>query len=217
MNENSKKKKRSLSSAELRQKVIYYQSEAAKYKFLSDKYEMLLSQALQSTPISEEATTEVKVALENEERVECTSYFNYSFIQEKDEPPFIYGSFVIKNSGTTTLNIPIICLKTNEADDVTIGGKIGEVDNSGDKLMGSFETWTYVHHDWRKKWIEDGELWLRPKDTSYIDPGEKLSFSGFDINFKNSNSLKPITIDGFCYFEQLTAGAKSLNSISITV
>ncbi|WP_261180677.1 hypothetical protein [Anaerobacillus sp. CMMVII] len=36
MNELNKRKKQPANSTELRQKVIYYQSEAAKYKFLSE-------------------------------------------------------------------------------------------------------------------------------------------------------------------------------------
>jgi hypothetical protein len=206
-------KKKTFSSSELRQKIIYYQSEAAKYKFLSDKYELLLSQALQNKAFNHEPVEEKQT----ENKINVTSYFNYSLIQDKESTPLIYGSFIIKNTGTVTLSTPILCLKVNEPKLTIIGGKIGEVGGAGDKLIDSFEEWSYLHQDWRGKWNELGELWLKPKQTKEIKPGGKLIFSGFDITFTSVNSIKPVIVEGYCYFEQLTSGTKSLNSISITL
>ncbi|MFN7253119.1 MAG: hypothetical protein ACK4M9_20450 [Anaerobacillus sp.] len=206
-------KRKSFNSAELRQKIIYYQSEAAKYKFLSEKYELLLSQALQSKALDNEPVKEKQI----ENIINVTAYFNYSLIQDKEGTPLIYGSFILKNTGTVTLSTPIICLKANEPKLTLIGGKIGEVGGAGDKLIDSFEEWSYLHQDWRVKWTNQGELWLKPKQTKEIKPGEKLIFSGFDITFTNLNSIKQIIVEGYCYFEQLTSGTKSLNSISITL
>ncbi|QOY34195.1 hypothetical protein AWH56_015830 [Anaerobacillus isosaccharinicus] len=207
-------KKRTLNSAELRQKVIYYQSEAVKYKFLSEKYELLLSNALQSKSLDKEPVPEKKKA---ENKIDCTAYFNYSLIQEKEANPFIYGSFVLKNTGNESLTTPIICIKVNTTQQIIIGGKIGEVDGTEEKLINSFEEWSYLHQDWRQKWNELGELWLKPKQTTEIKPGEKLVFSGFDITFHNAIRDKQVIIEGYCYFQQLTTGVKSLNKISITL
>ena len=213
MKETSNRPKKIVTSSELRQKLIYFQSEAAKYKFLADKYEFLLSQALQSKSINEETLVENKV----EDKVECTAFFNYSIIQDKENSPFIYGSYILKNTGNSSLTAPIICLKVNEPKQILIGGKIGEVDGTNDKLIDSFEEWSYLHQDWRQKWLEQGELWLKPKQTTEIKPNEKLIFSGFDIQFKNTTALKPVIVEGYCYFQQIKTGVKSLNSISITL
>lgn len=207
-------KKRAVNSAELRQKVIYYQSEAVKYKFLSEKYELLLSQVLQKKPLDDEPVPEKK---KPESKIDCTAYFNYSFIQEKEATPFIYGSFVLKNTGNEILTSPIICIKVNKPQQIIIGGKIGELAGIEGKLINSFDEWSYLHQDWRKKWNEQGELWLKPKQTTEINPGEKLVFSGFDITFQTASIDKQVIIEGYCYFQQLTTGVKSLNSISITL
>lgn len=214
MNGEKETKKTSLSSAKLRQKVIYFQSEAAKYKFLSDKYEWLISEVLKSKPLDSSLE---KVDAQNNKKAECTSYFNYSIIQDKGGDPFIYGSYILKNTGNLTLYSPVICLKVNEPKLTIIGGKIGEIESSEDKLIDSFEEWSYLHQDWRKKWQEQGELWLKPKLTTKIEPSHKLIFSGFDITFKNSTTLKPIIVEGYCYFQQINTGVKSLNSISVTL
>lgn len=206
-------KKRTVNPAELRQKVIYYQSEAAKYKFLSDKYELLLSQALQNKSLDVEPIPEKKT----ESKIDCTAYFNYSLIQEKESNPFIYGSFVLKNTGEENLTTPIICIKVNEPKQIVIGGKIGVVGDTEGKLINSFDEWSYLHQDWRQKWNDQGELWLKPKQTREIKPGDKLVFSGFDITFPNPEPIKQVIVEGYSYFQQLTAGVKSLNSISITL
>lgn len=202
------------SSKELRQKVIYFQKEAAKYKFLSEKYEILLSKALQSTHTLDKPEEDKP---NYEERSECTPFFNYTIIQDKESTPFVFGSFVLKNSGNCTLHIPIICIKVNKPASIVIGGKMGEVEGTTDKLMDSFEEWSYVSNDWRQKWNEEGELWLKPKHLKKINPGEKLVFSGFDITFNTTDTLETIIVDGFCYFQEITNGIKSLNSISITL
>lgn len=195
---------------QLKRKLTYFQSEAAKYKFLSEKYELLLSQILQSkqTEIIEPIT---------EERLEYLSYFNYSIIQEKNNVPFIYGSFIIKNCGNGTLHSPIICLKATYPKSIIIGGKIGELENSSNNLVTTFEPWTFVHEDWREKWLEQGELWLKPQQTTKLQPGEKLTFSGFDLTFKEDLSGSSIIIEGFSYFQENKHGSKALNSISITL
>ncbi|RXI98221.1 hypothetical protein DS745_17955 [Anaerobacillus alkaliphilus] len=199
--------------SEVRQKLIYYQSEAAKYKFLCDKYEYLISQALLSKNIEEQKPQEV----EKDPISDVTSYFNHSFIQDKEtNQHFIYGSFIVTNSGETTLTNPIICLKVNEPRQTIVGGKIGEVSGASNKVLSAFEEWSYLHEDWRHKWLEKGELWLKPKQTTELPPGEKLIFSGFDIKFKENHSLKQVIVEAFCYFEQLSSGRKSLNSISLT-
>lgn len=205
-------KKKMINSRELRQKLYYFQNEAAKYKFLCEKYELLISKALISKRPEVEIQKEEQVQQQKEN---CIAYFNYSIIQEKDDPtPFIYGSFIVKNIGNVSLNNPIICLKVNHPKGTVVGGKIGEVHDSEDKLFHSFEEWSYVHEDWRGKYVETGEIWLKPKQTTEIKPGEKLSFSGFDVQFHDV--AKQIIIEGFCYFQQMTDGRKSLNSISIT-
>lgn len=205
-------KKGVYSSAQLRQKVIYYQSEAAKYKFLSEKYEWLISEALQSTTIRNNETEEKNL----QEKPDSISYFNYSLIQDEQNNPYIYGSYIIKNIGTVPLDFPIVCLKVNDPNSISIGGKIGEVNGGSDKLI-SFEEWTYVHEEWKTKWKQQGELWLRPKQTKTLLPDEKLTFSGFDITFKNSEPIKQVLVEGFFYSQKIITGIKSLNSISISL
>lgn len=199
--------------AEVRQKLIYYQSEAAKYKFLCDKYEYLISQALLSKKLEAPENYEA----EKEPITDVTCYFNYSFVQDKEtNDHFIYGSFIITNVGDNPLTNPIICLKVNESQQTIIGGKIGEMNRANNKIISKFEEWSYLYDDWRKKWIEQGELWLKPKQTTELAPGEKLVFSGFDIKFKEKHSMTQVMIEGFTYFQQLPNGKNSLNSISIT-
>lgn len=209
----STNKKGVLNSAQLRQKVIYYQSEAAKYKFLSEKYEWIISQALQ---YNNGMVDEKEVEQPPQEEPNSISYFNYSLIQDETNTPLIYGNFVIKNIGSVTLHSPVICLKVNDPNRAIIGGKIGEVSGADDKLM-SFEEWAYVHDDWRKKWNEQGELWLKPKQTNTIESEGKLVFAGFDVTFTKTENLKPILIEAYFYCKEFPKGIKSLNSLSITL
>ncbi|MCD8500374.1 MAG: hypothetical protein LRY71_00170 [Bacillaceae bacterium] len=214
-------KKNPYSLTDLKQKVIYFQKEAAKYKFLADKYELLIAESLRNKEIPIERNTQANNEIEAStplKQAECISYFKYSIIQDAQASPLIHGNFLMKNIGQVALHSPVICLKINDARILTIGGKIGEISNSDEKLIsGAFHEWIYVQEDWRKKWNEDGELWLKPKNQIVLAPGEEFEFNGFDFNFIRYNRSVSINLKGYCYFAEIPSGIRSLNSISITL
>ncbi|WP_100404824.1 hypothetical protein [Bacillus solitudinis] len=192
---------------QLKQKVIHYKSEVARYKNVVNDYEKII--AKKETPVSKP----------KEMLIESTAHFNYSVLLPDldEEELLVFGNFIIRNTGTETLHHPLICIRVRPISYVRFGGKIKIRETKKDALYSTSEEWRFVHENWKSIVKDNGEYWLQPNHCEQLNPGETLNFSNFDIRIDRGITKENARIEGFAYFEELSTGIKSLNSISFSV
>ncbi|MDR7001027.1 hypothetical protein [Neobacillus niacini] len=154
-----------------------------------------------------------------EERIECQSWFSYSVmlpnIEEDEQEVMIIGNYIIKNTGTETLNKPIICIRITPPKDVRLGGKIGSITHTALMVDGSNSAaWEYIHNDWREKSLETGEHWLKPKVNAPLLSNESIAFA-YELQFPLTQKEKYVNVEGFIYFDEINQGLASLNKMTI--
>ena len=155
----------------------------------------------------------------DEKRIEAQSWFSYAVmlpnLDEDEREVIIIGNYMIKNTGNETVNNPIICIGINPTRDVRLGGKIGSAKHSAMSIDGTNTgAWEYIHTDWKKKSLETGEHWLKPKFQPLLTPGETITFA-HELSFSLLQKEKLVNVDGFAYFDEIKNGITSINKITI--
>ncbi|WP_280769241.1 hypothetical protein [Salipaludibacillus daqingensis] len=205
---------------QLKQQLLHYKSELAKYKHINHFYKKKLSlnEGDNQITFKEENFDTVDPDNKTEPLISASAYFNYSvFFPEKEEAlneTLIVGHFHIVNSGQVELNNPFIALKVTPVKAATISGKIAVTENSETVIYTSDEEWQHMHHDWKNILREKGEYWLKPSHCRVIKPGETLNFTNFDLRLNNIDSEGQIKVEGVCFSTEMTNGIPSMNQIT---
>ncbi|MFC7063876.1 hypothetical protein [Halobacillus seohaensis] len=164
---------------------------------------------------------EIKERSQESNRLDITSFFSYNVIlpNEDRKDPIIIGSFVIKNNGTAVLTDPLICLRFQPIDAFSLTAKIGSeqiIDQDYSPVPA--ETWNYINEEEGKEIAEKtGEYWLEPLSTTFLEPGELLSFTNFQIKLNKEKIDRKFKLEGFVYGEELENGLAPLNKITLNV
>ncbi|MBU8906893.1 hypothetical protein [Desertibacillus haloalkaliphilus] len=208
---------------QLQQKIIHYQSEVAKYKQeLKQVEKKLRLQQQQYRALEKNKSITPKPVLR--ESTEVTAYFTYSIvlpnIAEDEIDTFVIGNFILKNTGTTPITTPLICLKVSPIKSAKLGGKIkmSATKSATEEEMideSISEEWVYFQSDWQQKAEETGEHWLKPTITNKLEPNETLTFPNFELTLKKPEDASAILVEGFAYSEQLKEGVTALNRIIV--
>ncbi len=143
----------------------------------------------------------------HEQKIQAEAYFDYTIYPPEhgtEDPEFIItGHFNIKNTGNTTLNNPILCIRIDPISGAGLSGQIVPP-NMTDTLSIQGPTgkkgWKYVYEDWMERIKTKGEYWITPIQPVQIKPGETESLSNFQVILHPLDNNKHTTIDGFVYF-----------------
>lgn len=154
-----------------------------------------------------------------QENVGGLTWFNYAVMlpdmDEEEREITIIGNFIIKNTGNTTLNNPIICIRTNPPQNVRLGGKIGSVSHTALMIDGTnTESWNYIFDNWKEKSMETGEHILKPNHCRQIKPGENLTFAK-ELRISTLCEQSFVVIEGYFYCDEMKNGIPALNNITI--
>ncbi|WP_057767275.1 hypothetical protein [Cytobacillus praedii] len=155
------------------------------------------------------------------ETAEACVWFSYTVMlpenDEDDNEVTVIGNMIIKNTGTSVLNTPMICIRIKPPEDVRLGGKIGSVTHTALMIDGTnSESWHYFHDNWKEQAEKTGEHWLKPNRHLKLEPGEKLSFEN-ELRIPTTKREKFVLIEGFFYSEEIKNGIRTLNNISINL
>lgn len=150
---------------------------------------------------------------------EGLTWFNYAVmlpdIDEDEKELTVIGSFNIKNTGTSLLKNPIICIRIKPSHDVRLGGKIGSATHTALTIDGTnTEAWHYIDDNWKEKTLETGEHWLKPNQCKQLEPGKTLAFST-EIRILTTKREGYVIIEGFFYCDEINNGFPALNTITI--
>jgi hypothetical protein len=156
-----------------------------------------------------------------ETKAEVHSWFNYTImlpaIDEDEHEVMIIGNYIIKNTGTQTITNPLICIRISPSNDVRLGGKIGSVTHTALTIDGTNTgAWEYIYSDWKKKSMDSGEHWLKPKKLQQLAPEESIAFS-HELFFSLKQKEKTVNVDGFAYFDELKNGTAAINKITVNL
>ena len=115
----------------------------------------------------------------------------------------INGSLYMKNTGTSVLRSPVICIKVTPAESAALQGQIIPprlVSGLSTKSNGAEKGWKYVYEDWRERIRTKGEYWITPIQPLEILPNDFVFiFVGRLVSDKGIN--------------ELTAAFKKLNNL----
>lgn len=170
----------------------------------------ILSKLMEYHQLNQFYLNELKDALlPRVNRLECIAYFTYSLhlAHNPEEESFCLGSFHIQNIGNQPLSNPFIHITLSQDAPFFLEGKL--VNNKmtlSKKLTGGWERM----NDRANRF----EYHLRPIGKTSILPGETLSFSNFQLNWKPSSSYFGSMI-GTLFCDQHPEGVSALNSINI--
>ncbi|MED3552004.1 hypothetical protein [Cytobacillus praedii] len=153
------------------------------------------------------------------ETAEACVWFSYAVMlpenDEDDKEVTVIGNMIIKNTGTSVLNTPMICIRIKPPEDIRLGGKIGSVTHTALMIDGTnSEAWHYFHDNWKEQAEKTGEHWLKPNRHLKLEPGEKLSFEN-ELRIPTTKREKFALIEGFFYSDEIKNGIGTLNNISI--
>lgn len=147
------------------------------------------------------------------------AWFSYavmlSDMDEDEREVNVIGNLIIKNTGTETLNNPMICIRTKPPQGVRLGGKIGSVAHTALMIDGTnTEAWHYIDDNWKEKSIETGEHWLKPNNCRQLKPGDNLTFAN-ELRISTTNEEKFVIVEGFLYCDEIKNGIAALNNITV--
>ncbi|WP_453990422.1 hypothetical protein [Bacillus nitroreducens] len=191
------------------------------------------AKAIQEKYILSSQIEKQEVKKEIEPLLGLQSYFNYSFLytpQEEivdelieivdDHNITIIGDMVLDNYGTADLHQPIICIKITPTNAGHLSGKIAtnrlQLDDVSNANLPQDE-WKFVHDDWKERIKKSGEYWIKPSNSSIIQPKQKLTFSNFEFTLSSQMKHTSILIEAFSYCREFPNGIPALNKIIINV
>ncbi|MGP4072098.1 hypothetical protein ACTWQB_06050 [Piscibacillus sp. B03] len=136
------------------------------------------------------------------------SYFAYSInYSHQGSNNLIIGHFIIHNLGTKELKNPYLCLQLPESGVFQLTGKIVSTKQKQKVQVGAWERFT-----------EEGPsttYWLRPVNQNKLAPGDKVTFSNFQIKWQSAEPYKGAIL-AYVYTDDMPDGLPALNSISVS-
>jgi hypothetical protein len=161
-------------------------------------------------------TQKKEVQISEENHLTFYSYFNYSILlpPENETQVTIISDLYIVNTGFTTIEDLILCIKVKPYAKVNLSGKI-----SNPKLLqqndpeNSEVDWVYASNDWRVRIRKEGEYWIRSSKTPNLQKNSTLVFKGFEIAFDKVAAKGRISVDAYIYGSNLSGGTSAENKI----
>ncbi|MFT4142715.1 MAG: hypothetical protein QM671_27790 [Bacillus sp. (in: firmicutes)] len=160
-----------------------------------------------------------KLSIKEETKAEV--FFDYTLLpprsEEKNSDLLIKGNLYIKNTGTTELINPIICIKMPSNQNISLQGQILPPKMISSALItneGLQKGWKYAHNDWREKVKHKGEYWITPIQELIISPGQNATFSGFNLTIQEMEKTSFCIVSAFVYFNNGKLKYTSNNSIT---
>ncbi|SET76921.1 hypothetical protein SAMN05216389_12633 [Oceanobacillus limi] len=145
-------------------------------------------------------------------------YFTYSLstTNNRREENIILGDFHILNLTEDTINNVYLCLQINTKDTYDFSGKYRtnkmKLDNtSSSSLWELFEE--NINDEDQEQ--DQKDHWFRLAEEQQLSPLETISFSGFQIKWKNQGSFS-CSVQAFIYSNAEEKGITSLNSINVS-
>lgn len=207
---------------QLKQQIIHYKSELAKFKREAHDMKKLAMQYKEENQLQVKQLQE-QLAIKQTLNTSIAAYFSYSLIlpREEEENIKIIGNFVVLNSGSTLLTSPVICLRMTPSSHLSLAGKITSgyerlILEKDSYITESEERWKYVDKEQQASKSND-EHWLMPLHKTELTPGDSLSFTNFEIDVKKSEIPISFIIEGFAYFYEWQQGEPSINQIVLNV
>lgn len=152
---------------------------------------------------------------------EAHSYFDYTVHLTTDEEDLnITGNFYITNTGNTELKNPIVCLKVDPKEHVSLGGQIlppSMAEVYGVQSSGGLKGWRYLEDDWFDKAKDRGEYWIAPLHSTVIKPGEQIDISNFQLSIAKPKEIDKVTVKGIVFFKEQDLSFTANNAISISL
>ncbi|WP_374723111.1 hypothetical protein [Peribacillus tepidiphilus] len=150
---------------------------------------------------------------------EGLAWFSYAVMlpdmDDEEKEVTVIGNLIIKNTGNTNLNNPMICLRIKPPENVRLGGKIGSLTHTALMIDGTnSEAWHYIDDNWKEKSLENGEHWLKPNHCRQLEPGGSLTFSN-ELRILTTKKEKFVMVEGFFYCDEIKNGIGALNNITI--
>ncbi|ELK44976.1 hypothetical protein QRD89_08140 [Halobacillus sp. ACCC02827] len=138
------------------------------------------------------------------------SYFTYSvhLAHDRSKESILLGSYHIHNIGEEPFVDPYICLQLSEDSPFQFSGKYLYKDSIQKLQMSG--AWERLNEADNKT-----EYWLRPSGKQLISPGEKLTFSNFQMKWIADKKYAG-SLNGYTYGEEAKEGIPSLNQINLS-
>lgn len=147
-------------------------------------------------------------------------YLDYTIYPSSEEEMYIIkGDIVIKNSGNTDVNNPLVCLKVDPVDTISIGGQILPPDiaeTMGVHTSKGISGWKFMYEDWFERAKERGEYWISPISDFTITSGEQLKISDVQFIVKKPSQQNMARIKSFLITSEQNQKFASQNSITIS-
>ncbi|UJW58365.1 hypothetical protein HXZ66_13565 [Bacillus sp. A116_S68] len=137
------------------------------------------------------------------------SYFTYSIniTHNPTSDTILLGAFHIINLSSKPLLQPIICLKVTTDVPYQLSGKY--VNETAPQRMKQSSNWLLLG-----KSSNTDDYWFKYQRNEPIEPGEKLEFSHFQIDWAAKNSYS-LSVYGYVYKDDISDGMESSNTINI--
>lgn len=150
----------------------------------------------------------------NKANYRAISYINYAWILS-GKKSLIQGSVVIENTGSLPLATPTICFRFHPGD---IAALKGHVIHEEDALAGESEQeenqWVILDMEDESDMNPTGEIWVRPSESSILNPDQSTAFTNFQIPIDHSY-LDSVRIECFVFFGEDTYKIKCGNEIVV--
>ncbi|MDQ1003600.1 hypothetical protein QFZ28_004000 [Neobacillus niacini] len=162
-----------------------------------------------------EATTD-KNELKNS-AVEAFFDYQILFDRNKNSKIIVFGNLIIKNTGNTVLQNPIICFQLSPKGNVNFTGQLVPPNIAETRgVVNSEKGWKYMYDDWFQQAEEKGEIWICPIKSINILPGQKESFQNFQISLVKEENQQNLKVEGYVYFQEQGLQYKANNRITLS-
>jgi hypothetical protein len=131
----------------------------------------------------------------------------------------ISGNLYMKNTGTSVLRDPVICIKITPAEGASLQGQIIPpklVSGLSTKSNGVEKGWKYMYDDWKERIRTKGEYWIIPIQPVEIISDETAAFHSFKISISEPQKNGYVLVEGFAYFNEGQHQFSSNNRISFS-
>jgi hypothetical protein len=168
-----------------------------------------------------EQTERVSEFPNSPQNIQCQVFLDYHLILDREEHKKIKAltNLHIKNTGTGTLNNPIICIRMTPAGGIFLSGQIipkNFADTFGVMNEEGTKGWKYMNDDWFEQIEEKGEIWIAPIQKLSILPNQVESLLNLQMNFQTFEDNKQTIIEVFVFFKENDYKVEAENRIAIS-
>jgi hypothetical protein len=230
MSKSPQSKNPSAVNIQTQQKLLYYRSELSKLRTTIEKQEKKIKEQDESihsliTKVNEQSDHIDHPLQEKDDTfipLQCDCYFSYTLVipkQADDEPITIIGDFIIRNTGSTPLHDPVICIEFNHPKLANLSGKIKYGPSTltdqyivTDEIQQ--ESWEFVEGTTLKDAKKSGLFSLQPLNRTPLRTNETLSFSHFEIQIPTDIDKSEVVVQGYMACKEFPEGVASLNKMT---